>query len=152
MFSIFKQLQFNRNYLGKRLFSVNKYGEWVNPSPITPQEYNPPSFTPKLRPNETSSQKRARLYYYSRKRGILETDLLLSTWAETYLSKLNDKELQEYDTLLCENDWNLYYWLTNASIPPPHIQQLSILVSLKEHAKNKSKKVLRMPETPSHPS
>ncbi|GMF86024.1 unnamed protein product [Aspergillus oryzae] len=48
----------------------------------------------------------------SRKRGILESDLLLSTFADVYLSKMNKEQLQEYDRFLDENDWDIYYWAT----------------------------------------
>jgi Flavinator of succinate dehydrogenase len=40
---------------------------------------------------------RARLVYQSRKRGILETDLLLSTFASKHLSAMSVPEMQEYD-------------------------------------------------------
>jgi succinate dehydrogenase flavin-adding protein (antitoxin of CptAB toxin-antitoxin module) len=40
---------------------------------------------------------RARLVYMSRKRGILETDLLLSTFASEKLPSMDADELKEYD-------------------------------------------------------
>jgi len=48
----------------------------------------------------------------SRKRGILESDLLLSTFADVYLGKMSPEQLQEYDRFLDENDWDIYYWAT----------------------------------------
>jgi hypothetical protein len=48
----------------------------------------------------------------SRKRGILESDLLLSTFADIYLSKMDKDQLAEYDRFLDENDWDIYYWAT----------------------------------------
>jgi succinate dehydrogenase flavin-adding protein (antitoxin of CptAB toxin-antitoxin module) len=39
---------------------------------------------------------RARLTYRSRKRGILETDLLLSTFAKVHLPSMSEAELLEY--------------------------------------------------------
>jgi succinate dehydrogenase assembly factor 2 len=39
---------------------------------------------------------RARLTYRSRKRGILETDLLLSTFAKDHLPSMTEAELVEY--------------------------------------------------------
>ncbi|GAB1209338.1 hypothetical protein APSETT445_008110 [Aspergillus pseudonomiae] len=67
---------------------------------------------PLKRTGEDVSTIRARLLYQSRKRGILESDLLLSTFADVYLSKMNKEELQEYDRFLDENDWDIYYWAT----------------------------------------
>jgi succinate dehydrogenase assembly factor 2 len=46
---------------------------------------------------ETPNVTRARLLYQSRKRGILETDLLLSTFANKHLSRMSEAEMREYD-------------------------------------------------------
>ncbi|RPB22523.1 DUF339-domain-containing protein [Terfezia boudieri ATCC MYA-4762] len=59
---------------------------------------------------------RSRLQYQSRKRGILETDLLLSTFADKYLPEMTREQLLEYDKFLDENDWEIYYWCTQ--VPP----------------------------------
>jgi len=40
---------------------------------------------------------RARLIYQSRKRGTLESDLILSTFANEIIHKMDEKELKEYD-------------------------------------------------------
>jgi len=40
---------------------------------------------------------RARLVYQSRKRGTLESDLLLSTFARDHLGSMDETELKEYD-------------------------------------------------------
>ena len=40
---------------------------------------------------------RARLVYQSRKRGTLESDLLLSTFARDFLGDMSEEELYEYD-------------------------------------------------------
>ncbi|KAK1809249.1 Succinate dehydrogenase assembly factor 2 mitochondrial [Friedmanniomyces endolithicus] len=60
---------------------------------------------------------RARLLYQSRKRGTLESDLLLSTFADTNLGKMSPKQLQQYDLFLDENDWDIYYWATQEPTP-----------------------------------
>jgi len=65
---------------------------------------------------EDPSTKRARLLYQSRKRGILETDLLLSTFADENLGKMSMEQLDAYDRFLDENDWDIYYWATQT--PP----------------------------------
>ncbi|KAJ3356473.1 succinate dehydrogenase assembly factor 2, partial [Kappamyces sp. JEL0680] len=62
------------------------------------------------RSGESEQAKRARLVYASRKRGILETDLLLGTFVEKHLDKMSLADLEEYDALLNENDWDIYYW------------------------------------------
>lgn len=53
----------------------------------------------------------------SRKRGTLESDLLLSTFADTHLARMSAKQLQQYDLFLDENDWDIYYWATQEPTP-----------------------------------
>lgn len=53
--------------------------------------------TPLPRLNESPSALRARLVYQSRKRGMLEGDLLLSTFAKEQLPKMSVEELKEFD-------------------------------------------------------
>lgn len=48
----------------------------------------------------------------SRKRGTLESDLLLSTFADAHLSTMSTPLLTQYDLFLDENDWDIYYWAT----------------------------------------
>ena len=48
----------------------------------------------------------------SRKRGTLESDLLLSTFADTNLATMTPAQLKQYDLFLDENDWDIYYWVT----------------------------------------
>lgn len=48
----------------------------------------------------------------SRKRGCLESDLILSTFAAQHLSTLSPELLDAYDRFLDENDWDIYYWAT----------------------------------------
>ncbi|KAJ5606318.1 hypothetical protein N7510_009099 [Penicillium lagena] len=67
---------------------------------------------PLKRAGEDAATMRARLLYQSRKRGILESDLLLSTFANVYLAQMTPAQLQEYDRFLDENDWDIYYWAT----------------------------------------
>ncbi|KAI3322476.1 DUF339-domain-containing protein [Xylariaceae sp. AK1471] len=65
---------------------------------------------PLRRVGEDEKTMRARLVYQSRKRGILETDLLLSTFADLCLPTMSRKQMVEYDLFLDENDWDIYYW------------------------------------------
>lgn len=100
------------------------------------------------RKNEDINKKRARLVYQSRKRGILETDLLLSKFAKLHLNNFTIEELDEYDKLLDELDWDIYYWATkNYDITPlpDKWKDSKILKMLQELSENKEKEVLRMP-------
>ncbi|KAI1156971.1 Flavinator of succinate dehydrogenase-domain-containing protein [Nemania diffusa] len=95
-----------------------------NAPPMEPQKQRPRDlavgelegavFTiePIRRVGEDDKTMRARLVYQSRKRGILETDLLLSTFADAYLPTMTREQMDEYDLFLDENDWDIYYWAT----------------------------------------
>jgi succinate dehydrogenase assembly factor 2 len=56
-----------------------------------------PSIEPIRRDNENLDVLIARLTYQSRKRGILETDLLLSTFARDHLPVMTEAEMRQYD-------------------------------------------------------
>ena len=64
-------------------------------STTTPADKSPIPPLPRL--NETVETLRARLVYQSRKRGTLESDLLLSTFARDHLKAMTEVELKEYD-------------------------------------------------------
>lgn len=106
----------------------------------------PPLPTRPDRPNESIETKRARLLYSCRKRGILETDLILSTYASKHLETMGLEELVEFDKLMEENDWDIYYWVTGGKVAPEHVAGMKIFPGLVEHAKNKERKGLRMPD------
>ncbi|CAI4052626.1 hypothetical protein SUVZ_15G0830 [Saccharomyces uvarum] len=104
---------------------------------------------PIKRINESLDKKRARLIYQSRKRGILETDLLLSGFAAKYLKKMNQEELEEYDSLLNELDWDIYYWATknyDISPLPDKWAKSKLLMQLQDFSENKEKEILSMPD------
>ena len=98
------------------------------------------------RPDESRETMIARLTYQSRKRGILETDLLLSTFASIYLPTFDKAMLSEFEHILEEYDWDVYYWMTEKKTPPRRFAESPVLKLLVEHAKNKGKQMLRMPD------
>ncbi|KAK3955339.1 Flavinator of succinate dehydrogenase-domain-containing protein [Pseudoneurospora amorphoporcata] len=67
---------------------------------------------PLRRVGEDPATMRARLLYQSRKRGTLESDLILSTFAQSHLQSMSPEQLKQYDLFLDENDWDIYYWAT----------------------------------------
>ncbi|CAN6625326.1 succinate dehydrogenase assembly factor 2, mitochondrial [Trichomonascus vanleenenianus] len=104
---------------------------------------------PLPRHGESDDTKRARLLYQSRKRGILESDLLLSKFAKLYLPTMTRAEMDEYDKLLDEPDWDIYYWATrnNDVNPCPEKWEKSpIMAKLRDLAENREREVLRMPD------
>ena len=63
----------------------------------TTSEPDAPAPTPLARPGESVEKMRARLVYQSRKRGTLEADLLLSTFARERLGSMEVEEMREFD-------------------------------------------------------
>ncbi|KPI91231.1 PREDICTED: succinate dehydrogenase assembly factor 2-A, mitochondrial-like [Papilio xuthus] len=97
------------------------------------------------KPQPLESRK-ARLHYQSRKRGMLENDLLLSTFAKKYLDNFTEEQTMMYDRLINSpsNDWDLFYWIVEKQ-PTPKEFDNEIMDLLKKHAKNENKVVLSQP-------
>ncbi|AOW26507.1 Flavinator of succinate dehydrogenase family protein [Candida albicans] len=137
--------------ISKRSFSQSSvvfanYGKPQNPPIDTEIKLK---IQPIVRTGETIEVKRARLLYQSRKRGILESDLLLSRFADKYLKTMTMEELDEYDKLLDEADWDIYYWATkNYKITPlpDKWKDSKILKEIQKIANNDEKVIMRMPE------
>lgn len=77
--------------------------------PLSPEILDQPTHSGELPPrvpreNEPIDCLRARLVYQSRKRGMLEGDLLLSTFAAEYLPRMELKELKEFDQVRASNE------------------------------------------------
>ncbi|KAG5440418.1 hypothetical protein PCK2_000551 [Pneumocystis canis] len=96
--------------------------------------------------NESIETMRARLLYQSRKRGILETDLLLSTFAKKYLPLFTKKELEIYDKFLQEPDWDIYAWVVRKTGIPEKWRNSNLLFMLQTHCQDQNAPIRRMPE------
>ena len=82
-------------------------------STASPADLSPPKPLP--RHGETIETKRARLVYQSRKRGTLESDLLLSTFAQEHLDAMDAEELSEFDKVACF-ELTLMEWRTSSEL------------------------------------
>ena len=94
------------------------------------------------RHEETVATLRARLLYQSRKRGMLENDLLLSHFAAESLNDFNEEQLRKYDKLInrtTTNEWDLYHWCIGKLEPPEEVKNCEIFKKLASHAKNVKK-------------
>lgn len=78
--------------------------------------------------------------YQSRKRGMLENDILLSTFVSKFLSTMTPEQVTKYDHLInnVSNDWDIYYWATELK-PVPEEYNNEIMDMLKKHVKNELK-------------
>ncbi|KAN0129255.1 Flavinator of succinate dehydrogenase domain containing protein [Lactarius tabidus] len=131
--------------------AVRRKDPW--PMPHTPEHISStatptdlPAPEPLPRTGESIETTRARLVYQSRKRGTLENDLLLGTFAQEHLGAMDAAELSEFDKLMDEADWDIYYWATGKRSPPERWVQSKILEKLRVHARNEGKVVRRMPD------
>jgi len=59
-----------------------------------------------------------RLKMRAMRRGIKEMDIILSAYSDRRLARMDDTELSLFDSLLHENDQDLYQWVTAQSVPP----------------------------------
>lgn len=94
-----------RRVLFNRLLSstaTRRADPWLLPN--TPEHIaqttspnNAPPPEPLPRPGEAVETMRARLVYQARKRGTLESDLVLSTFAKERLGEMDEAELREFD-------------------------------------------------------
>ncbi|VDD80121.1 unnamed protein product [Mesocestoides corti] len=104
-------------------------------APVLVCRYTP--FNPPDRKSETIEIKRNRLLYESRKRGNLENGIILSSFADKHLSKMDEKQLEAYDKLINgpDCDWDIFYWTTGEKEAPEEFKS-DVLELLKKHAKN----------------
>ncbi|KAJ1938527.1 Succinate dehydrogenase assembly factor 2 mitochondrial [Linderina macrospora] len=100
----------------------------------------------KLREDESVEIVRRRLQYQMRKRGILETDLLLSTFAAEHLKSLTREELTDLDSLLSNIDWDIFYWATDKTPAPEQVASMGVFQKLRAHATKRGSKIVRMPD------
>ncbi|GAA5851282.1 hypothetical protein JCM5353_006815 [Sporobolomyces roseus] len=127
----------------------------LKPPPLPPAPTLPPHIKtmddllemphPEGRDNEPTEVLRKRLVYESRKRGILEMDLILSTFAQQRLNSLNDRQLREYDRFLTLPDWTIFYYVTGKAEAPEPWKSSEVLRELLHHSANKQKEVRSMP-------
>lgn len=141
MNSIYKRSTFFvRPLIRRALFSTSiacrnekkDFNDIINP------EGREPSIPPYIeREGENATLKRSRLVYQSRKRGMLENGLLLSTFAKKYLDSFDENQLKLYDRLinLPSNDWDIFHWATNVKPTPAEFDN-EIMDLLKKHIKN----------------
>lgn len=67
-----------------------------------------------------------RLQMRSMRRGIKEMDLILTAFAADNLAQMDAATLDTYDSLLSENDQDLYRWVTGQEPAP---ERFSALIS-----------------------
>ncbi|MEM7631949.1 MAG: succinate dehydrogenase assembly factor 2 [Pseudomonadota bacterium] len=81
-------------------------------------------------PEELREHRIKRLHMRSMRRGIKEMDLILSAYAQAELEGMSDAQLALYDSLLGENDQDLYQWVTGQAPAPVQFTDLIAEISV----------------------
>lgn len=81
---------------------------------------------PSGKQDETIENKRRRLIFRSSHRGTKEMDIILGRFAEKHVPSFTEAELAEYDALLCNNDPDLYNWITGKEDPPDDVREMKV--------------------------
>lgn len=93
-------------------------------------------------PNETIEDKRRRLIYQSRYRGMVEMDLIFGHFARCKLEALEAELLPEYDTLLKQYDNDLFQWLVMGLPAPEEIAAMRCFGVVKRFVENERSELL----------
>ena len=80
--------------------------------------------------NEDLDNKRRRLVFRSSHRGTKEMDIIMGNFAAEHVPDMNEEELAEYDQLLCNNDPDLYNWITGKETPPDDVAGMGVFKKL----------------------
>lgn len=70
-------------------------------------------------PDETLEARRRKLRFRSWHRGTREMDLVLGPFADRALGGFDSAALDQYESLLSEEDPDIFDWVTRRSAPPP---------------------------------
>ena len=81
--------------------------------------------------DEAIETRRKRLLYQSSHRGTKESDLLLGAFAAAHLGAFTPAQLDAYETMLNENDGDLFDWVTGRAAPPPEKMSDVLLLLLR---------------------
>ena len=64
---------------------------------------------------------RKKLRFRAWRRGFREMDLLMGSFADEFISDMNDEEVGEFERLLATPDWEVYAWIIGQKpIPDNH--------------------------------
>lgn len=73
---------------------------------------------------ETAEARLKRLKMRSWRRGTKEMDMILGPYADAHLGGMTAAQLDLYETLLEENDQDLYPWISAQTAPPARLAPL----------------------------
>ena len=65
--------------------------------------------------------RRKKLLFQSQHCGMKENDFLLGRYAIAVMDSLSEDDLDVFEALLCENDNDIYNWITGREALPTHL-------------------------------
>ena len=71
---------------------------------------------------EDIATRRKRLSMRSWRRGMREMDMILGPFSDQRLGEMDSSELDEYESLLSDNDQEIFSWITQKTKAPDHRQ------------------------------
>jgi len=71
--------------------------------------------------NEALINRRKKLIFRSWHRGTREMDLIMGSFADTYLREFSDEECDQYEAILEYSDPDLYNWYTGKEDVPANL-------------------------------
>lgn len=84
---------------------------------------------------ETPEARLKRMSMRSWRRGMKEMDLILGAFSDANLATMPTEKLDIYDSMMSENDQELYKWVTGQSAAPDHltdiIDEIAIFAKIK---------------------
>ncbi len=88
--------------------------------------------------SETAENRRKRLSMRSHRRGTKEMDIILGRYADDRLAGLAGAALDTYESLLEENDQDLYLWVTGQAAAPEGFAAL--VAEIADHANESARR------------
>lgn len=77
--------------------------------------------------------RRKRLIFRSGHRGTKEMDIIMESFAVQSVPSFSEEELDQYESILEQNDPDLYNWITGQEIAPDALVSLKVFQSLLNH-------------------
>lgn len=87
------------------------------------------------RPGETREARLRRLKYQVEHRGVVEAEILLTTFFRTHVDRLSDADLDVFEDVLTEHDPDLVSWVTRKTDAPERFPP-SLVEAMREHAES----------------
>lgn len=72
------------------------------------------------KPDNTLEMRRKRLKYLAEHRGIKEADIILGRFVAQNLATFTDKDIDWFETLFIEQDFDILAWITGKVETPKH--------------------------------